>query len=156
MTSLVEIFCAVDDFCQEFMPSYEAQLLADGQRQRRREGRLWVGEVMTLMIHFHQSHYRNFKAYYLNYVRVHLSAEFPGWVSYTRFVELMPSVLVPLCAYLRHCCGSCTGISYIGSTALHVCHNRRIAQHKVFDGLGRPWPDIGGVVLWFQVASGLQ
>lgn len=135
MTSLVEMFCAVDDFCQRFMPNYEAQLLAGGQRQRRRERRLWVSEVMTVLIHFHQSHYRNFKAYYTEYACLHLTSEFPGLVSYTRFVELVPSVLLPLCAYLRHCFGSCTGISYIDSTALHVCHNRRIAQHRVFDGL---------------------
>jgi Transposase DDE domain len=56
-------------------------------------------------------------------------------VSYGRFVELMPSVLVPLCAYLRNCYGECTGISFVDSTPITVCHNRRIHQHKVFAGL---------------------
>lgn len=47
----------------------------------------------------------------------------------------MPSVLLPLCAYLRSCFGACSGISFIDSTSLKVCHNRRISQHKVFENL---------------------
>ena len=91
---------------------------------------------MTIMIHFHQSHYRTFKAYYTDYVLELLRKEFPGLVSYTRFVEFIPSVLLPLCVYLRiHCLGLCTGISYINSTSLAVCKNPRIHSHKVFSGL---------------------
>jgi hypothetical protein len=32
---------------------------------------------MTILIHFHQSHYRTFKAYYTEYVQVHLTSDFP-------------------------------------------------------------------------------
>jgi transposase len=91
---------------------------------------------MTILIHFHQSHYRNFKAYYIEYVLERLRPEFPGLVSYNRFVEFIPSVLVPLCVYLRtRCLGTCTGISFIDSTALAVCKNPRIRSHQVFAGL---------------------
>ena len=35
--------------------------------------------------------------------------------------------------YLHHCCrGECTGISFIDSTVLRVCHNKRIKRNKVF------------------------
>jgi len=47
----------------------------------------------------------------------------------------MPSALLPLCAYLRSCFGRCTGLSFLDSTSLKVCHNRRIWQHKVFENL---------------------
>ena len=87
---------------------------------------------MTIMIYFHQMRYRDFKTYYTQLVQGYLRAEFPRLVSYTRFVELMPSVLVPLCAYLRSIYGECTGISFVDSTPIRVCHNRRIHQHKVF------------------------
>ena len=136
MRSLVELFCHVDDFCKAFLPVWRAQLLNNGSIQRQRARSLTLSEIMTILIHFHQSHYRNFKAYYLKHVLKNLSGEFPGLVSYQRFVDYIPSALMPLCVYLRTCClGACTGISFIDSTPLKVCHNLRIQRHRVFDGL---------------------
>ena len=138
MNSLTELFCHVDDFCKVFVPAWQKQQLASGEIQRQRERSLSISEIMTILIHFHQSHYRNFKAYYIDYVQERLRREFPGLVSYTRFVEFMPSVLLPLCVYLRQgCFGTCTGISFIDSTSLAVCKNQRIHAHKVFSGLAR-------------------
>lgn len=135
--SLLELFCHVDDFCQQFEAHWHQHLLTTGARRRQRRGQLSTSEIMTIVIHFHQAHYRDFKAYYLQYVAVQLRPEFPNLVSYQRFVELIPTIVVPLCAYLTRCFGSCTGISCIDSTALAVCHNRRISQHKVFAGLAQ-------------------
>jgi transposase len=136
MESLVELFCDVDDFCQGFLPVMEKKMISSGLRTRKRDRSLTVSEVMTLLILFHQSHYRNFKAYYLEYVLAHLRNDFPGLVSYTRFMDYIPSALIPLCAYFKATClGNCTGISFIDSTSLDVCLNQRIASHKVFDGL---------------------
>jgi len=133
--NLLELFCHVDDFCQTFLPHWQGAQLASGLRQRRRARGLSVSEVMTILIRFHQSHYRDFKAFYTEHVLQHLRAEFPGLVSYTRFVEFIPETLIPLCVYLRACCGACSGVSFLDSTTLAVCHNRRIHQHKVFAGL---------------------
>ena len=133
--SLLELFCHVDDFCQRFLPHYNTRLVSDGVRRRQRARHLSVSEIMTILIWFQQSHYRDFKAYYTQNVCMHLRTEFPGLVSYNRFVEFMPSVVIPLCAYLRQCMGSCTGISFLDSTDLPVCHNKRISQHKVFAGV---------------------
>src|SRR5205823_8680437 len=92
---------------------------------------MYPSEMMTIVILFHQSHYRTFKAYYTEYVQCHLHSEFPTLVSSQRFVELMPTILVPLVAYLHTQLGRCTGISFIDSTSLAVCHNARIQQHRV-------------------------
>jgi hypothetical protein len=136
MESLLELFCDVDDFCQIFVPVWQKQLLSAGNLQRQRERSLSISEIMTILIHFHQSHYRDFKAYYTDYVMERLAKEFPRLVSYTRFVEYIPSVLVPLCVYLRQACfGTCTGISFMDATSLAVCKNPRIHSHKVFAGL---------------------
>jgi len=136
MESLLELFVSVDDFCQAFLPNLQMHLLNSGAVKRHRARSLSVSEVMTILIHFHQSHYRDFKAYYLGHVLPHLRGEFPGLVSYTRFVDFIPSALLPLCAYFQHTClGDCTGVSFIDSTSLDVCLNQRIASHKVFAGL---------------------
>ena len=129
--SVLELFCDVDDFMLRFAPQLQViQLAAD--QQRARTGQLCSSEVMTILIHFHQSHYRTFKAYYIEHVQAHLSSEFPHLVSYQRFVALIPSVLVPLLAYLQSRYGACTGISFIDSTSLEVCDPKRISQHRVF------------------------
>ena len=132
--SRLELFCSVDDFWQHFAPNWHHDLLTRGQRQRLRPTQLAPSEIMTILILFHQSHYRTFKAYYTEYVQRHLRSEFPALVSYHRFVELMPTVLVPLVAYLHTQLGRCTGISFIDSTSLAVCYNARIHQHRVFAG----------------------
>jgi hypothetical protein len=113
---------------------------------------------MTILIRFHQSHYRDFKAYYCEHVLQHLRSEFPGLVSYTRFVDYIPSALFPLCAYFQNAClGDCTGISFIDSTSLDVCLNQRISSHKVFAGLaGRGKTSTGwffGFKLFFNLKN---
>jgi hypothetical protein len=108
LMSLLELFCHVHDFCRGFQPRWQADLLSQGSQRRRRQRQLDLSEIMTILILFHQSHYRDFKAFYIQHVLAHLRSEFPGLVSYTRFVEFMPSALIPLCAYLRYCRGTCT------------------------------------------------
>lgn len=132
-----ELFCDVDDFCQVFLPEWWREQLTHGERKRVRASGLSVSEIMTLLIYFHQAQYRNFKAYYLWHVHRHLKAEFPGLVSYQRFVALMPSVLVPLCVYLPQRKGTPTGLAFIDATSIVVCHNRRIHSHKVFRKLAK-------------------
>jgi hypothetical protein len=135
MSSLEELFCHVDDFCQTFEPHWHRQLLSHGLKTRKRSRSLCLSEVMTILIGFHQSHYRNFKNYYLHHVCKYWDKEFPTLVSYSRFVTWTASCILPLCCYLKSCFGACTGISFIDATSLKVCHNRRISGHKVFKSL---------------------
>jgi len=135
--NLVELFCHVDDFCQAFEPLWIRDQLRTGRRHRRRAGHLCLSEIMTLLIWFHPSQYRTFKAFYLHHVCRHLRGAFPRLVSYGRFVELIPSTRIPLWAYLRQCQGVCTGVSFIDSTPLAVCHPRRQHQHRLFAGQAR-------------------
>lgn len=132
MFILEELFCNLDDFCCEFEPQWRSQLLSQGLKTRRRDRQMSLSEIMTILVAFHQNHYRNFKHYYLDHVCVYWRNEFPRLPSYQRFVEWMPSTLLPLCVYLKRCCGKCTGISFIDATSIKVCHNRRIPRHRVF------------------------
>jgi hypothetical protein len=135
--SLLELFCSVDDFCQAESPAWQQQPISSGIQRRQRAGDLSLSEIMTMIIHFHQSQYRTFKAYYTEHVRRYLKSEFPKLVSYARFVQRMPQTLTPLCAYLEQQLGVCSGVSFIDSTTLVVCHNKCIPEHRVFDGIAQ-------------------
>lgn len=132
MISLLHLFCDIDDFCQQVLPHLQAhQLPAPGARRRRRS--LCQSEIITILVAFQLSHVRDFKNFYLYYLATKCRGEFPGLVSYNRFIEFIPSVLVVMLAYLQNRRGQCSGISFIDSTKLVVCHNARIHQHKVFE-----------------------
>lgn len=99
--NILPVFCDIDDFCQFFEPLWKRRVLTSGERRRDCAGWLCLSEVMTIIVMFHSSSYRNFKAYYTEHVMKHYAGAFPRFVSYQRFVELMPSALVPLCGYLQ-------------------------------------------------------
>ncbi len=125
----------VDDFWQNFSDPYQQRLIADGHRHRRRAAQLSVSEMMTILIAFQTSGFRTFKHFY-QHLRHQHRHDFPDLVSYNRFIQWMPRVTTPLLAYLMsRCRGPVTGISFIDSTALKVCGNKRITRHRVFRGL---------------------
>lgn len=55
MMNLEELYSSVDDFIRLFLPIYTKQLLSCGQRQRNREERMSLSEIITIVILFHQS-----------------------------------------------------------------------------------------------------
>ena len=135
MNKLVETYCDVDDFCRLFVEQWQRSLLEDGEIKRRRACRLSTAEIMTIVIHFHQSHYRDFKNYYLDYVCRQLRDYFPELLSYTRFLGITSSVVVPMCSYLTSKLGKPTGIQFVDSTKIEVCHIIRAKRNQVFAGV---------------------
>lgn len=134
---LVEMFYDVDNYCiyfEEYCKSYFLSNDNDESEFKFTSSKtLCLSEIMTITIYFHLSGYRNFKTYYKQHVSTVLKPYFPRLVSYNRFVELMQEALIPLLLYMKNFrVGKCTGISFIDSTTLDVCHNRRIYSHKVF------------------------
>jgi len=135
---LTTLFCDVDDFFKiHSFNQQTSELSEQGKQRRNRQKSLSPSEIMTIVIYFHASGYRNFKAFYLNQVCPHLHPFFPKLLSYNRFVEIMPTVLLPLCSYLTSRLDEPTGISYIDSTKIAVCGNKRISRNKVFYNLGK-------------------
>ena len=141
--TLVSIFCDVDDFCKEFEPEWrkilmenqKGQLIGD-QKRRNRRPELSLSEAMTIVILFHKTGYRTFKDYYTRFVSL-LRAYFPNLVSYSRFVNLMKTCLFPLFIFSQGCLGKSTGLSFVDSTILTVCHARRINSHRVFKKMAK-------------------
>jgi hypothetical protein len=81
MINLTETFCDVDDFCNVFIPEWEVRLITNGEIKKRRVKRMSNAEIITIIISFHQSHYRDFKNYYSGYLANH-----------TRFLTEQPSM----------------------------------------------------------------
>lgn len=132
---VTEIFFIIDEFDKNFEKIVSDHSLVQNTdlKQRNRKSTLSDSEVMTILILFHSGHYRDLKHYYINHVKKHMKSEFPQTVSYNRFVELQKKVVVKLAIFLKmFCLGKCTGISYIDSTPIRVCHIKREKQHKVF------------------------
>ncbi len=139
---VTEIFCAVDEFCNKMMVQLENNLKLsaprDGKKHRNRKGRMCDSEIMTILVLFHFSGYRTFKDYYLCCVLGRLRRDFPTAVSYNRFVELMPRVFIQMMLFMRLTAfGKCSGITFVDSTMIPVCHNMRRYFNKVFDGLAK-------------------
>ena len=132
MNNLEAIYVDVDDFCLLFEPQWLKHLIASGEKQRIKPSRLSSSEVMTILIAFHQSGYRDFKTYYTKFVCQYWRHYFPDLVSYTRMLKLLQTVLPALCSYLKQRFAKPTGIAFIDSTSLKVCHNIRIPRHRVF------------------------
>ena len=146
MDNLVEMFCDVDDFCHQFSPKWEAQLLSDGTRKRRRKSKMTTSERMTIVIAFHQSNHRDFKNFYIGLVQRYWAEFFPELLSYTRFINTMSDLIVPMCAYFQTVKGKPTGIAFVDSTSLKVCHNIRIPRNRVFSGSAKRGK---GTMGWF-------
>jgi hypothetical protein len=137
MLDFTTLFVDVDDCWKNFAQNHAVNLIENGVRKRSRENKLSISEIMTILIAFQTSGFRTFKSYY-QFVLDHHRPDFPELVSYDRFVYLIPRAVVPLFVYLQiRGLDVPTGISFIDSTALKVCHNKRIRRHRVFEGLAQ-------------------
>lgn len=130
-TQVTDIFCIVDEFMIEFQRTLDLNMIG---HKPKRKPTMSTSEVMTIMILFQLSGIRCFKWFYNQYLKKHMTDDFPNTVSYNRFVELQKSAVLPMALFAKTCClGDCTGISFVDSTPIRVCKNKRIFNHKVFD-----------------------
>lgn len=144
--SLTRLFCDADDFCQWFIAEWEKTLIEDGTKKRLRKRSLSQSEIITIIVHYHQSGYKTFKWFYEKYVCKRMQQEFPKLVSYNRFIELLADALIPLTFFMQSRCCKGDGIAFIDSTPLRVCKNLRIPRHKTFkEDAGRSKSSTG----WF-------
>ncbi len=130
---VTQIFCDIDDFYQLFSAQQHAlpALPYDG-KAKPYSSRLSLSEVMTIVIAFHGSGFRTFKDFYCCQVLPHWRSAFPNLVSYSRFVELVPWSVMLLGCFLQTTFGELTGISFVDSTSIEVCHPNRARQNRVF------------------------
>lgn len=146
---ITEIFYLTDEFCKEFEKTVSNYTLGNTPKKKPK---MSSSEVITIMVLFHYGTFKNLKHFYQYFVKEHLTNEFPHTVSYNRFVELMQSAVLPMTLFLKTCClGKCTGISFIDSTSISVCKNKRIPRHKVFDGIAQRGKSTMGYFFGFKL-----
>ena len=132
----IALFCCLDDFAKLFEDRERHHLLSFS-RQRWRHGKLSLGEMFFIMVLFHISPYKDFKHFRFYGLRHQYRDCFGELPSYSRFVRLMPRLLLPLYMLLHYFRGEQTGIYFADSTKLAVCHNARISRNRVFRGLAK-------------------
>ncbi|WP_150138692.1 hypothetical protein [Candidatus Enterovibrio escicola] len=88
MNKLDCFFTEIDNSCQVFLPTLEKNRIL-GVKTRDKSSRLSISEVITIIVSFHQSGFCNFKRYYIQYIYLHLTGEFPDLVSYTQMHKLI-------------------------------------------------------------------
>lgn len=148
-TKITEIYYLVDNFCKEFDINLSTKIIG---KIPKRPPTLTHSEVISIMILFHDKGYRCMKHFYIQHVQVHLRHLFPKTVSYNRFVELMKAVNLHLSIFIKTIClGACTGISYIDSTPIRVCKNKRIKRNKVFNGIAQLGKSTMGYFFGFKL-----
>lgn len=146
---VTEIFYLTDEFCKHFTANLSTYKLGNAPK---RKPLMSESEVITLMTLFHSGSFRNMKHFYQQYVQKHLQSEFPNTVSYNRFTELMQAAVLPMTIFLKTCCmGECTGISFIDSTPIRVCKNKRIKRNKVFKDMATVGKSTMGYFFGFKL-----
>jgi len=147
-SKITEIFYLLDEFNKQYTATLENSGINDSQIKRRnRKPIMSDSEIMTILVLFHLKSYRSLKSFYLDYVCRHMRSDFPKTLSYSRFVEIQRNVVQPLGVFLQlYCKGECTGISFLDSTSIKVCHVKREKQNRVFEGFAEKGK---GTMGWF-------
>ena len=156
---LVERFCEFDDFCNAVRAEWKAMLLSNSKaadRQYGPEGGLADSEIMTVLVLYHSSRFKNFKTFYNGIVLGLLRACFPGAPCYERFIALTSRVWTLLVFFLASRMGRKTDIYYIDSTPLPVCHQQTHRQTQGFHWPGGKRKDQHGLVFRLQIAYRVQ
>jgi hypothetical protein len=156
---LVEDFCQFDDFCQAFGPHWEALLLGQGAQPAKKRGPqagLADSEIMTILVLYHSSHFRHFKAFYEGVVLAWLPSAFPKAPCYARFIALTNHVWVPLTVFLLTRMGRKSGLYYIDSTPPAGVSPASDQPPQGVCRPGRARQDQHWLVLRPEAASGVQ
>lgn len=130
--TLTEIFVEVDDFFITYTKYCDSMPIGK-MTSRGPQSKMAPSEMAAIVIGFQLSGYRTFKHFYQAIGSIFGKA-FPHLLSYSRFVELMPTLALPLWGFLLSKRGKSTGICFIDSTKIVVCHNKRVSRNKVFSG----------------------
>jgi hypothetical protein len=134
--SLIQMFLDIDDFCQDYE---KWQAHHPDEQVSKWTSVLFRSEAMTILVYYHHSGYKCFQYYYERLVLGLMKSYFPKVPTYKYFLKLIPRCfdLIFLYATYQSQNTQRTGIYYVDSKRLPVCHNKRIHSHRVFKDIAQ-------------------
>lgn len=130
---LIELYIALDDLVLNYKNYIQARGLA-ARKKPNRVPALNGSEVGTILVAYHYSGYKNFEYYYKQLILNRFNDCFPEAPSYECFLSYIPKATDMMTLWLLYTCmGSLrTGLYFVDSKKLEVCHIRREKSNKVF------------------------
>ena len=134
---LVEMYVEVDDLRLAYLDFLRSQ--DEEISSKIPQTQLNGSEVTTILCAYHLSGYKNFENYYRAMVLAELLDDFPDAPCYETFLGYIPKSLPLVLLWMMYTCGRAqrTGLYFIDSKKLQVCHLRREHSHKFFNEVAR-------------------
>jgi len=132
---ITTVYYLTANFCKIYA-EWENSKLIPSEKKRDRQGKLRLCELLTIILYFYISPCHDFKNYYL----YHLPYKYRGYFdlpSYSRIVQLWSRLILPLALLMQLLRGDDTGIYFIDSTKLAICHDKRTNSNKVFGKIAK-------------------
>lgn len=132
---LVKLYIDVD----ELRLGYMSYLRSIGQHDKAKQPKtnLNGSEVATILISYHLSGYKCFEYFYRRMVKHQLAKDFPKAPLYETFLAYIPKAEPLVFLWLLHTTlqSKRTGLYFIDSKKLQVCHLKREHSNRVFKGV---------------------
>lgn len=132
---LIKLFIEIDDLIIAFRNYQRSNGLLQ-ERTPTRTPALNGSEVCTILVGYHLSGYKCFEYYYKNKILKELSEYFPEAPTYECFLSYIPRAGDVIYLWLLYSCSTSkrTGLYFVDSKKIEVCHLKRQHSNKVFQG----------------------
>ncbi len=135
---LISLFVEIDDLLLSFY-SYQQKHNLLSSKKPTRVPVLSCSEICTIIVSYHLSGYKCFEYYYKEMVLKALTSYFPKAPSYECFLSYIPRCIDVLYLWLLYSCSKSqeTGLYFVDSKKIQVCHLRREKSNKIFKEYAR-------------------
>ena len=135
---LIALYFEVDNLVIAYKKYQKRKGRLPVQKQGRRPA-LNGAEICTVLVAYHFSGYKCFEYYYKNSIQKHFKDCFPDAPSYECFLSYIPRVTDMMYLWLLYSCSQSkrTGLYFIDSKKLEVCHLKREKSNRVFKDYAR-------------------
>lgn len=134
---LIGLFIEVDDLYKAFIQYQKSRGLY--KENKKMTSQLNGSEVCTILVAYNYSGYKCFEYYYRQAIQKRYASYFPTAPCYESFLNYIPKAADLIYLWLLYSMSRSkrTGMYFIDSKKLQVCHLRREKSNKVFKGIAR-------------------